>query len=88
MQSSQNGSDRIAALRKREQALKSAIAQELVRQQRRKEKEDARLCSIIGAALMDAAKHPDFELLLKNVLQKATSLSDGERKLLRAKGWL
>jgi hypothetical protein len=84
------GSDnRIQALRKKEAALKATIALELVRQQKRKEKDDARLFSIIGQALVqNAAKHPDFELMLKSVLQTATSLGDSEKKLLRTKGWL
>ena len=79
---------KLEALRKKEAALKEAIALEKVRQQKRREKEEARLCSIIGAMLVqNAAKHPDFELMLKSVLQKTTSLSDSDKKLLRANGW-
>ena len=81
--------NRIEALRKREQALKAAIAQEKVRQQKRDEKDAARLHSIVGRALLEnAAKHADFELMLKSILQANTSFSDGEMKLLRAKGWV
>jgi len=89
MASANIANEKLEALRKREAALKAAIAQELVRQQKKKEKEDARLCSIIGAALVqNAAAHPDFELMLKGVLRTSTTLGDNEKKLLRAKGWL
>jgi len=89
MASANIANEKLEALRKREATLKAAIAAELVRQQKKKEKEDARLCSIIGAALIQNARnHPDFELMLKSVLQSSTSLTDSERKLLRAKGWL
>lgn len=89
MASANIANEKLEALRKREAALKAAILRELVRQQKRKEKEDARLCSIIGAALVqNAAAHPDFELMLKGVLRTSTTLGDSEKKLLRAKGWL
>jgi hypothetical protein len=78
---------RLEALRKRQDALKTAIALEIVREQKKKERDEARLFSIIGAAAMRyAAKHPEFRLALKDVLQAATSLGDGERKLLREAG--
>lgn len=87
--SSGGSSAKLEALRKREAALKNAIAIEKVRQQKQEEKDEARLHSIIGAALVqNAAKHADFELMLKGILKSATSFSDGEKKLLRAKGWL
>ncbi len=80
--------EKLEALRKREAALKAAIARELVRQQKRKEKEDARVCSIIGAALVqNAAKHEDFELMLKGVLKTSTWLSESDRRLLRTRNW-
>jgi hypothetical protein len=82
------GSAKLEALRKKEADLKAAIAVEKVRQQRQAEKEEARLCSIIGAALVQkAAAHPDFESMLKSVLRSSTSPSDSDKKLLRAKGW-
>ncbi len=89
MNSASTVNGKLEALRRREEALKAAIAQEKVRQQKRREKDDARLHSIIGEALVgNAAKHPDFELMLKGILKSATSFSDGDKKLLRAKGWL
>jgi hypothetical protein len=80
---------RIEFIRKRQAALRDQLAQERVRHQKKRAQEDARLCSIIGAALVEsAATHPDFDLMLKSVLQTATSLGDGDKKLLREKGWL
>ncbi|WP_263351368.1 hypothetical protein [Acidicapsa acidisoli] len=83
------GNSRIEALRKREAALREAIAMEKVRQQKKDEKDDARLHLIIGGALVrNAAQHSDYELMLKSVLTSMTTFTDGEKKLLRAKGWL
>ncbi len=79
---------RLEALRKKEAALRAAIATERVRQQKRKEKEDARLFSIVGAALVqNAAKAPDFQLMLKQVL-RAADMRDTDRAFLAGKGWL
>lgn len=80
---------KLDALRSREASLKAAIATEKVRQQKRDEKDTARLFSIIGAALVqNAAKHPDFELMLKGVLRTATTFNDSEKNFLKARGWL
>jgi len=83
------GNGRLHALRKKEAALRAAIAIEKVRQQQKDDKEQARLCSIIGTVLVgNAARHPDFEMMLKSIVKSATSFTEGEKKLLRAKGWL
>ncbi len=87
--SGDKANSRIDALRKREAALRDAIAQEKVRQQKHDEKDTARLHSIIGEALVkNAAQIPDFELLLKGVLARTTTLSEAQTKLLKARGWL
>jgi len=79
---------KLEALRRREAALKAAIAEEKVRQQKRNAKDDARLFSVLGEALTHyAAKSPDFELMLKQVLQSA-DLRDTDRAFLTGKGWL
>lgn len=84
-----SNSERLDALRKREAALRDAIAFEKVRQQKRLEKENARVFSIVGEALVtNAALHPDFELMLKSILKSSKSFTEGEAKLLRMKGWL
>jgi hypothetical protein len=83
-----NGNARLEALRQREAALKTAIAAEKVRQQKRRERNDARVFSIIGEALARYAEQsPDFRLMLKQVLQSA-ELHDGDRAFLAGNGWL
>jgi len=87
MSEANGNANRLAALRKREAALKAAIAAEQVRQQKRKDKENARLFSVLGEALAHyAAKSPDFKLMLKQVLQSA-GLRDTDRTFLAGKGW-
>ena len=88
MNEANGNADRLAALRKREAALKAAIAQEQVRQQKLKEKRHARLAAIVGAALLEeAARVPDFELLLKQTLKKAVK-DDKAVKFLTEMRWL
>ena len=84
-----NGSDKLEALRKKEAALKTAIAAEQVKQQKRKERENARLFSIVGQALVEnAAKNPDgLGLMVKQVLQ-AAELRETDRAFLAGRGWL
>jgi uncharacterized protein (DUF2342 family) len=82
-----NGETRLETLKKREQAIKDAIAIERVRRQRREEKLQERLAGVIGsAALAYVVDHPEFSPALKELLQSVTG--ESERKLLRAKGWL
>ena len=79
---------KLEALRRREQSLKSRIAEEKVRQQRQKEKDDGRLFTIVGEALVHyAEKSPDFRLMLSQVLQ-SSELRDTDRAFLALKGWL
>ena len=80
--------EKLEALRRKEAALKAAIAAEKVRQQKRREKEDARLFAIVGEAVIrNARRSPQFELMLKQVLQSA-ELRDTNRAFLSGKGWL
>jgi hypothetical protein len=81
-------SSKLDALRKREAALREAIAAEKVRQQKRREKDEAREAAVIGEALVRyAGQSSDFRLMLKQVLQSA-ELRDGDRAFLAGKGWL
>jgi hypothetical protein len=83
-----NSNSKLEALHKREAVLKEAIAFEKVRQQKRREKDRARLASIIGEALTHYAERtPDFGLMLQQVLQSA-ELRDTDRAFLAANGWL
>jgi len=79
---------KLEALRRREAALKAAIAQEKVLQERRAAKHNAKLFSVLGEALTHyAAQSPDFKLMLKQVLQSA-ELRETDRAFLTGKGWL
>jgi hypothetical protein len=81
-------SEKLEALRRREQSIREAIALEKVRQQKRNAKEDARMFFVVGEALTrHAAKSSDFKLMLKQVLQSA-ELRDTDRTFLTGKGWL
>jgi hypothetical protein len=83
-----NGNGKLEALRRREAALKAAIAEERVRQQKREEKDAAKLHAIIGAALARyAGQSPAFKQTLQQMLH-AAELRDTERAFLAGKGWL
>jgi hypothetical protein len=84
-----NGTNgKLEALRKREAALKVALAAELVKQQKAKAKLQAREFSVVGEALCKyAAQSPDFHLMLRQVLQTAVT-DDASRKFLALRGWL
>jgi len=78
---------RIESLKQREREIRDKIAKERVRAAQRNAKSEAKLFSLVGRALVKyAAETPDFELMLKQILQKA-ALSDSERAFLRASGW-
>jgi hypothetical protein len=88
MKAANNMKNKLEALREREAALKTAIAVEKVRQQKKQAKDDARVHAIVGEALaLYAAKSADFQLMLKQVLQ-SSELSDSDRLFLAKKGWL
>ena len=77
---------RLEQLRRKEAALRAAIAEEKVRQQKRSEKDRARLASIIGECLMaDIEVDPKLGLLLEESLKRNASPRDAE--FLRARGW-
>lgn len=83
-----NGNGKIEALRKREAALKAAIAVEQIKQQKAKAKLQAREFATVGEALCKyAAQSADFRLMLKQVLQSAVT-DDAVRKFLAGRGWL
>jgi hypothetical protein len=85
---SNGNANRLAALREREAALRKAIATEQVRLQKRREKDRARLTSIVGEALLgEAARVPDFALLLKQMLKKNVT-DDKTARFVEQMGWL
>jgi hypothetical protein len=81
-----NNNDRVDALLRREAALKAAIAEEKVRQQKRAEKERARLASVIGECLLaDLDANPQLGLLIEESLKRKASSRDAE--FLRTRGF-
>jgi hypothetical protein len=83
-----NGNNRIGALLRREAALKAAIASEKVREQKRREKERERLCSLVGEiCVRDGEETPDYKAMLIRVIEGA-DLSDADRTFLARMGWL
>jgi uncharacterized membrane protein len=84
--SESNHNARIEALRKREQALKNAIAAEKIRIERRREKEKLRHAMILGTSLLsDLDDYPQMKTLLQEILQRHSNPRDAE--FLRAQGW-
>jgi hypothetical protein len=77
---------RIEALRRREKTLKAAIATEQLRLQKRREKAQARLVSIVGSCLLsDLEANPQLAILLQESLKRCVDPRDIE--FLRAHGW-
>jgi len=80
--------DRIAVLRKREQALRIAIAAERDRQERRAARSRTKLVLIIGETLLSqSAKVPDVDIRLRQLLKTAV-VDDRSRQFLASQGWL
>ena len=79
---------RLDALRKKEVAIRAAIAAEQAKQQKRGAKERRRLAEIVGDALVEqAAKSPELHVMLKQIL--GSSVTDAaSRRFLSDHGWL
>jgi hypothetical protein len=82
-----NGNDKIEALRKREGALKAAIAAEQVRQQKAKAKLAAKECAEIGEAIVKYARQSaEFKTMLSQVLPVV--VTGDKARFLRERGWM
>jgi hypothetical protein len=81
--------EKLDALRKREAALKAAIAAEQVKQQKAKEKLQAREFFAVGEALcMYAAQAPEFHSTLKAMLGAAVAaIDEPTKRFLCSRGW-
>ena len=82
---------KLDALRKREAALKAAIAAEQVRQQKAKAKLQAREFSVVGEALCRyAAQSPEFKTMLSQVLPVALAATGNGKaeEFLKGRGWV
>jgi hypothetical protein len=91
MNNETNGNGKIEALRKKEAALKAAIAAEHVKQQKAKAKLAAREFAEVGEALCKyAAQSPEFKTMLQQVLPVAMAAVSDEasRKFLAGRGWV
>ena len=79
---------KIEILRQREAALRAAIAEEKVRQQKSRERIEAREFAMIGEALVKYANQSaEFRTMLKQVLPTAVT-DDKARVFLAKRGWL
>lgn len=88
MQNFQWRNEKLDALRKREAAVRAAIAEEKVRQQKRDEKEVARLNLIVGEAMVRCSEgSPEFKAIVVRALEGA-ELGSSEKLFLVRKGWL
>ena len=78
---------RLEALLRKQDTLRAALAEARLQQQRRQEREAARIATIVGAALTRAAEDtPSLKLMLTQILQSA-ELSESDRNFLNRKGW-
>lgn len=79
---------RLNVLRKREAALRSAIAAEKVKQQKRDEREATRLGLIVGSALVsEGQESPEFRDMLIRIL-RGSDMNESDKGFLQKKGWL
>jgi hypothetical protein len=82
-----NGNEKIEALRKRETALKAAIAAEQVRQQKLKNKLAAKECAEIGEAIVRYARQSaEFKTMLFQVLPVV--VTEDKARFLKERGWM
>jgi len=83
-----SGNGKLDALRKREAAIRAAIAAERVKQQRQQARARAKLVEIVGSALVEqAASSPDLHLMLKQILGGAVT-EPAARHFLEEKGFI
>ena len=88
MKEPQQNGNRLEALKRREAEIRRRIAAERVKQQRRRERDREKLAAIVGTALLEqAARVPDFELMLKQTLRTAVR-DEPARQFLSGMGWL
>jgi hypothetical protein len=91
MNNGTDGNAKLEALRKREAALKTAIAAEQVRNQKAKAKLEAREFAEVGEAVCKYARQsPEFKTMLQQVLPVAIAAvaDEASRKFLSGRGWL
>ena len=84
-----NSNERIEFLKKREAEIREKLAAERLKQQKREWRDYKRLKDVVGGAVLaKSTEDTEVEEMLKRVLKTAPIASEGDRKLLQAKGWL
>ena len=79
--------NKLDILRQRESELRTQIAAEVKRQQKRQWRDLDRLRTLLGSALLRLAdQNPDFKRMLIQSIQSA-ELTPGERAFLKSQGW-
>jgi hypothetical protein len=79
---------KFTALLQRQTRVNEAVREQRKQQRVQAAKDRGRLALIVGRALLKAAEHPDFELMLKGVLKTTIAEGSAEHKFLASKGWL
>ena len=83
-----NGNGKIQAILDRQAALRAQLAQERVKEQKRREKERDRLCALVGAiCVRDGEKSPEYKAMLIRTMQGA-DMTDSDRAFLVRMNWL
>ena len=78
---------RLEFLKEKERKLRTQLVAEQIKIRRRIEKEDARLFALVGRALVQhATQHPDFGLMLIQVL-RTVDLRESDRAFLKSRNW-
>lgn len=84
-----NGNERIEFLKKREAEIRAKLAEERLKQQKREWREYKRLKDIVGGALLaKSAEDAEIEDMVKRIVKAAPITSEGDKRILRAKGWI
>jgi len=83
-----NGNGKIQAILDRQAALKAQLAQERVKEQKRREKERDRLCALVGAiCVRDGEESPEYKAMLIRAMQGA-DMTESDRAFLVRMNWL
>lgn len=81
--------ERLDILIRRKGELAAALKVQREKKKALERKESDRLCYVIGRALLEAAaKHRDYELMLKSILQSEVMADSSDAALLKKQGWL
>jgi hypothetical protein len=82
------GNGKIQAILDRQAALRARLAQERVKEQKRREKERERLCAIVGAiCVRDGEDSPEYKAMLIRAMQGA-DMTESDRTFLVRMNWL